>query len=50
VHNIGKDTAFFQQFAAALSLSAAFISQIHIDPAGEQVLFVPLRLAVAQEY
>ena len=50
MHNIRQDVALFQQLAAALSLSTALICQININPAGEQVLLVPLRLAMAKEY
>ena len=50
VHNIGEDVALCQQLAAALSLGAALVGQIDVHPAGEQVLLVPLGLAVAQEY
>ncbi|CNH66149.1 Uncharacterised protein [Mycobacterium tuberculosis] len=50
MNNIGEDVALCQQLAAALSLSAALIGQVNVHPAGEQVLLVPLGLAVAQEY
>ena len=50
VNNIGEDVALCQQLAATLSLSAALIGQVNVHPTGEQVLFIPLGLAVAQEY
>ena len=39
-----------QQLAAGLGLGAALVGQVDVDPAGEEVLRVPVALAVAEQH
>ena len=39
-----------QHHAGFVSFLASFVGEIHIGPAGEAILFVPIALAVAEQY
>ena len=45
----GRSPASTQQLTAADRLGAALLGQVDVDPAGEEVLGVPLALAVAEQ-
>jgi hypothetical protein len=49
VQHLGQQPGLHQQLTAALRLAAALVVQVDVHPAGEQVLRVPLALAVAQQ-
>ena len=49
VHDVGQQAGLDEQLAAADRLGAALVGQVDVDPAGEEVLGVPLALAVAEQ-
>src|SRR5690606_23050844 len=49
VQHIGKQPGLGEQLAAAAGLALALVSEADVHPAGEQVQFVPLALAVAEQ-
>ena len=49
VDDVRQDASLGEQLATADCLGNALVVQIDIDPAGEQVLRVPLAFAMAQE-
>src|SRR5690606_13368647 len=49
VHDVGEQPLLAHQLAAADGLLAALLGQGHVHPAGEEVLGVPVALAVAQQ-
>ena len=49
VHDVGEQPGLTHQLAAALGLGAALLGQVDVDPAGEEVLGVPVALAVAEQ-
>src|SRR5690625_279413 len=50
VDDIGPDAGLLHQLAAGDGLGLALLGEGHIDPAGEQVLGVPIALAVAEQH
>ena len=49
VEDVGQEARRCEQLAGALGLGDALLAEAHVDPAGEQVLLVPVAVAVAQE-
>ena len=49
MHDVGQQVALDEQLTATSGLGLALGVQIDVDPAGEQVLRVPLTLAVAKQ-
>ncbi len=49
VDHVGQQVGVLQELAAADCLLLALLVQVDVHPAGEQVLRVPLALAVAEE-
>jgi hypothetical protein len=50
VYHVRQQVLVAQQLAAPAGLVLAPRRQVHVDPAGEQVLRVPLALAVAEQH
>ena len=50
VYDVGEQPVFAQHLAAAPRLGFALGGEVHVDPPGEQVLGVPLALAVAEQH
>jgi hypothetical protein len=49
VGQVEREAGFTQQFAALAGLGDACVGQVDVDPAGEAVLQIPRRFAVADE-
>ena len=49
VEHVGEQVVFDEQLAAGDGLGAALVGQGDVDPAGEEVLGVPVALAVAEQ-
>ena len=49
VDDVGQEAGLDEQLPAAHGLAAALVGQVDVDPAGEEVLGVPLALAVAEQ-
>ena len=49
VHDVGEQAGLLELLATSDGLGPALVSQVDVDPAGEQVLGVPLALAVTKE-
>ena len=50
VHDVGQQVVLDEQRAAAHGLGHALLGEVDVDPAGEQVLLVPVALAVAEQH
>ena len=49
VHDVGEYAGLAELLTAADRLGAALVGQRDVDPAGEEVLGVPVALAVAEQ-
>ncbi len=49
VHDVGEDAGLAEELTPADRLGAALVGQRDVDPAGEEVLGVPLALTVAEQ-
>ena len=47
--DVGQQVRVLDQLAAAHRLGATLLGEVDVDPAGEEVLLVPVGLAVAQQ-
>ena len=50
VQDVGQEAGLVQELAAAPGLRLALVGQVDVDPAGEQVLRVPLALPVTEQH
>ena len=50
MHDVGQDAGLREERATALGLLDALLREGHVDPAGEEVLGIPLALAVAEQH
>ncbi len=49
VHDVGQDAGLLELLAGAHALGAALVGEVDVDPAGEEVLGVPVAFAVTDE-
>ncbi len=49
VQHVGEESFLLEELATALGFAEALLVEVDVHPAGEQVLGVPLALAVAEQ-